>query len=635
MSVVVTGDAGFIGSALVRTLVAKGERVVTVDKLTYAGNRDNLAPVLDHPGHVFVRADICDREAMAAVFEEHRPLAVYHLAAESHVDLTIDRPATCVETNIGTATLLDAALDNWRKLDAAGRDGFRFLQVSTDEVYGELGPTGKFNDQSHYRPSSPYSASKASADHLARAWHRTYGLPVLVSNCSNNYGPYQFPEKLIPLTVLNALAGKELPVYGNGGNIRDWLHVDDHVAALRRIVAKGRVGESYLIGARGEARNIDLVNSICRLIDTRRPDGAPHARLVTFVPDRPGHDARYAIDLSKIENELGWRPGYDPWPRAGGHRRLVHRQSGMVPGRRHALPTRASRPPAGGGVTLVVFGGQVGRALVERVGSAGRGFDRAVCDICDAASVARALSLPTIKAVVNCAASTAVDRAEREPERAFAVNAGDAEIVARATATRGLPIIHLSSDYVYAGTTAAPHGEDKPIAPLNVYGASKAAGDAAVASANPAHLLLRVSWVFGVYGGNFVKTMLRLGRERDELRVVADQIGGPTEARDIADAIIAIAEAGRRPGFSAWGVYHFAGAPSTSWHGLAEAIFERARGRRPRLMTIASRDYPTPARRPLNSTLDCRRIRQTFGIDQPDWRLSLSRVLTNLEEAAE
>jgi dTDP-glucose 4,6-dehydratase len=217
-----------------------------------------------------------------------------------------------VETNIvGTATLLEAALGYWRTLDAAGRAEFRFLQVSTDEVYGELGPTGQFNDESHYRPSSPYSASKASADHLARAWHRTYGLPVLVSNCSNNYGPYQFPEKLIPLMVLNGLAGKQLPIYGQGLNIRDWLHVDDHVAALQRIVAKGRVGETYLIGARAEARNIDLVNSICRLLDARQPEGTPHARLVTFVTDRPGHDARYAIDPSKIESELGWRPSYD------------------------------------------------------------------------------------------------------------------------------------------------------------------------------------------------------------------------------------------------------------------------------------------------------------------------------------
>jgi dTDP-glucose 4,6-dehydratase len=311
MTALVTGGAGFIGSALVRALAADGEPVVTLDKLTYAGNLDNLAAVLDRKNHVFIQADICDRAAVAAAFQEFRPRAVYHLAAESHVDRTIDAPAACIETNLlGTATLLQAALDYWRTLDAAARMCFRFLQVSTDEVYGELGPSGWFTEDSRYRPSSPYSATKAGADHLARAWHRTYGLPVLVSNCSNNYGPFQFPEKLIPLTVLNALAGKPLPVYGQGVNVRDWLHVEDHVSALRCIAAQGRVGETYLIGARAEARNIDIVGAICRLLDERVAERAPHARLITFVADRPGHDARYAIDPGKIERELGWRPRY-------------------------------------------------------------------------------------------------------------------------------------------------------------------------------------------------------------------------------------------------------------------------------------------------------------------------------------
>jgi dTDP-4-dehydrorhamnose reductase len=286
-------------------------------------------------------------------------------------------------------------------------------------------------------------------------------------------------------------------------------------------------------------------------------------------------------------------------------------------------------------VSLLVFGagGQVGRALVERIGSAGTGCDHAACDICDPASVARAVSDPALSAVVNCAAYTAVDRAESERERAFAVNAEGAEIVAQAAAQRELPIIHLSTDYVYSGLAAAPHREDEPTAPINVYGASKAAGDVAVAAANPAHLVLRVSWVFGVHGANFVKTMLRLGRERSELRVVADQQGGPTEARDIADAVIAMSELCRRPGFDAWGIYNFAGAPSTSWFGFAQAIFERARGPCPRLVAIPTREYPTPAARPLNSSLDCTRIRDVFGLRQPDWRVSLTRVLGALEEA--
>jgi len=312
VTAVVTGGAGFIGSALVRALVAGGGRVVTVDKLGYAGNLDNLAPVLDHPRHVFVRADIRDRAAIAAVLAEHRPRTFYHLAAESHVDRSIDAPLGFVETNIlGTAILLAAALDYWRGLDAVGRSQFRFLQVSTDEVYGELGPGGCFDETSRYRPNSPYAASKAGADHLARAWFRTYGLPILVSNSSNNYGPYQFPEKLIPLTVLNAIAGRTLPVYGDGANIRDWLHVDDHVAALRRIAGRGRAGETYLVGARNERRNIDVVQAICRLFDAQLPERAPHARLIRFVADRPGHDARYAVDPGKIERELGWRPRRD------------------------------------------------------------------------------------------------------------------------------------------------------------------------------------------------------------------------------------------------------------------------------------------------------------------------------------
>jgi dTDP-glucose 4,6-dehydratase len=311
MTVMVTGGAGFIGSALVRALIADGERVVTVDKLTYAGHLDNLAPVTDVRLHSFVRADICDQDAMAEVFSQHRPHAVYHLAAESHVDRTIDSPDACLQTNIvGTATLLEAAFRFWRTLDAGPRAQFRFLQVSTDEVFGEASAAASFTEESRYRPNSPYAAAKASADHLARAWHRTYGLPVLVSNCSNNYGPYQFPEKLVPLTILNGLAGKPMPVYGRGLNLRDWLHVDDHVSALRRVVANGRVGETYLIGARAAMRNIDLVNQICRLLDLRQQDGEPHARLITFVRDRPGHDRRYMVDPSKIERELGWQPSY-------------------------------------------------------------------------------------------------------------------------------------------------------------------------------------------------------------------------------------------------------------------------------------------------------------------------------------
>lgn len=314
MTVIVTGGAGFIGSALVRRLNAQGQRVVTIDKLTYAGNPDNLASLTRPDLHHFEQVDICDRAAIKRVFSTYRPAAVYHLAAESHVDRSIDSPAPFIETNVnGTLVLLEAALDHWRSLDGAGKRNFRHLQVSTDEVYGELGAAGLFDENSPYKPNSPYAASKAASDHLARAFGRTYGLPVLVTNCGNNYGPHQFPEKLIPLTVLNALEGKRLPVYGQGLQVRDWIHVDDHAAALQLAVEKGRPGETYLIGSRGEQRNIDLVNRLCAILNELVPQqgGRSYAELIQFVTDRPGHDARYAIDPAKAERELGWRPAYD------------------------------------------------------------------------------------------------------------------------------------------------------------------------------------------------------------------------------------------------------------------------------------------------------------------------------------
>lgn len=309
MTTIVTGGAGFIGSALVRSLIHHGESVVTVDKLTYAGSLDNLATVLAQPAHRFIKADICNTAQMSALFAETRPHTIMHLAAETHVDRSIDGPGAFVTTNVaGTASLLEAALAYWARLSPDDRAGFRFLHVSTDEVYGELGPDGLFDEKSPYQPNSPYAASKASADHLVRAWHRTFGLPAIVSNCSNNYGPHQFPEKLIPLTILNALEGQPLPVYGRGEQVRDWLWVDDHVAALRAIAAGGEIGSTYLIGGRAPCRNIDIVRRICRILDELQPGGGPHERLITFVADRPGHDARYAIDPTRVEAELGWRP---------------------------------------------------------------------------------------------------------------------------------------------------------------------------------------------------------------------------------------------------------------------------------------------------------------------------------------
>jgi len=311
----VTGGAGFIGSAVVRRLARRGYQVTNVDKLTYAGNLDSLRNVEGQADYRFVQADICDRQAISDLLAERQIEAVMHLAAESHVDRSIDGPAAFVETNIvGTFRLLDAALQHWRSLDDEGRAAFRFHHVSTDEVFGDLPfDTGVFTEETPYAPSSPYSASKASSDHFVRAWHATYGLPVVLSNCSNNYGPYHFPEKLIPLAILNALEGKPLPVYGRGENVRDWLHVDDHAEALELVLTRGTPGESYNVGGRAERSNLQVVETICDLLDRRLPlpDGRSRRSLIEFVTDRPGHDLRYAIDPAKIERELGWRAAHD------------------------------------------------------------------------------------------------------------------------------------------------------------------------------------------------------------------------------------------------------------------------------------------------------------------------------------
>ncbi|MGI2155327.1 dTDP-glucose 4,6-dehydratase [Shewanella oncorhynchi] len=315
MKILVTGGAGFIGSALIRYILSNTEdSIVNLDKLTYAGNLESLAGVESNPSYQFEKVDICDRAELDRVFSAHQPDVVMHLAAESHVDRSIDGPAAFIETNIiGTYQLLEAARHYWRGLDAERQSQFRFHHISTDEVYGDLpNMTDLFTETTPYAPSSPYSASKASSDHLVRAWHRTYGLPVIVTNCSNNYGPFHFPEKLIPLMILNALEGKALPVYGNGQQIRDWLYVEDHARALYRVVTKGVIGETYNIGGHNEQKNIDVVMAICGLLEElvpTKPNGVNrYSDLITYVDDRPGHDLRYAIDASKVATELGWQP---------------------------------------------------------------------------------------------------------------------------------------------------------------------------------------------------------------------------------------------------------------------------------------------------------------------------------------
>lgn len=309
----VTGGAGFIGGNFVLRAVASGVKVINLDALTYAGNLDTLASIQDNPLHVFAQGDIGDRELVSGLLKEHQPDAVVNFAAESHVDRSIDGPGAFIQTNVvGTLGLLEATRDYWKALGGERREQFRFLHVSTDEVYGSLGDTGKFTETTPYAPNSPYSASKAASDHLVRAFHHTYGLPVLTTNCSNNYGPYHFPEKLIPLIIARALAGEPLPVYGDGRNVRDWLFVGDHCSAIRTVLEKGRVGETYNVGGNAEKQNIEVVHTVCALLDARAPreDGQPRSSQITFVADRPGHDRRYAIDASKLRDELGWEPAY-------------------------------------------------------------------------------------------------------------------------------------------------------------------------------------------------------------------------------------------------------------------------------------------------------------------------------------
>ena len=307
MKLLVTGGAGFIGSAVVRRAVAQGHSVVNLDALTYAACLDNVASVADSPLYAFEQADIRDRAALDRILADHQPDAIMHLAAESHVDRSIDGPGTFIDTNVmGTFHLLEAARAYWT---AQGKpEHFRFHHISTDEVFGSLGATGQFTEDTPYDPRSPYSASKAGSDHLVRAWHETYGLPVVLTNCSNNYGPYHFPEKLIPVIILNALAGKPLPIYGDGSNVRDWLYVEDHADALLLVVQKGELGRSYNIGGENERSNLDLVRTLCAILDRKRPRDGSYADQITFVTDRPGHDARYAIDPARIRDELGWRP---------------------------------------------------------------------------------------------------------------------------------------------------------------------------------------------------------------------------------------------------------------------------------------------------------------------------------------
>ena len=583
-----------------------------------------------------------------SLFATHKPRAVVHFAAESHVDRSIHGPGDFIRTNVnGTFTLLEAARAHWSGLPADEKAAFRFLHVSTDEVYGTLAHDDPaFCETDTYEPNSPYSASKAASDHLVRAWHHTYGLPTLTTNCSNNYGPYHFPEKLIPLMIVNALAGKPLPVYGDGQQVRDWLYVKDHCAAIREVLARGRVGETYNVGGWNEKPNLEIVHTVCGLLDEMRghADG-PYARLVTHVTDRPGHDRRYAIDARKIERELGWRPAETF---ETGLRKTVRwylDNAAWV----EARPDRRLPPVAVGqlrqapGVTRILLlgkNGQVGWELQRSLAVLGEvvavDFDSAPplrADFSEPESLAALVRSVRPDLIVNAAAHTAVDKAESEPELAFAINATAVGVLAREAAASGAWLVHYSTDYVFDGSGSEAWSEHSPTGPLSVYGGSKLEGEELVRRSGCRHLIFRTSWVYAARGGNFAKTMLRLARTRDALDVIDDQIGAPTGADLLADVTAhALRAVATKPELA--GTYHVVASGETSWHGYASHVIEFARARGDAITVgadairpIPTSAYPLPAERPKNSRLDTTKFRSAFGLALPSWRSGVERML--------
>ena len=597
MNIIVTGGAGFIGSNFVFHMLNKypDYRIICLDCLTYAGNLSTLAPVMDNPNFRFVKEDITNREAVYKLFEEEKPDIVVNFAAESHVDRSIEDPEVFLRTNImGTAVLMDAC----RKYGIK-----RYHQVSTDEVYGDLPldrPDLFFTEETPIHTSSPYSSSKASADLLVLAYHRTYGLPVTISRCSNNYGPYHFPEKLIPLMIANALNDKPLPVYGTGENVRDWLYVEDHCRAIDLIIHNGRVGEVYNVGGHNEMTNIDIVKIICKEL------GKPES-LITYVADRKGHDMRYAIDPTKIHNELGWLP-----------------ETKFADGIKKTIKWYLDNKEW----WETIISGEYQNYYAPYV----------QMDITDGEAVLKNIKEIKPDAVIHCAAWTAVDAAEDEDkqDKVYKINSEGTENIAKACKEIDVPMMYTSTDYVFDGQGEKPWEPDcKDYKPLNVYGDSKLKGELAVSDILDKYFIVRIAWVFGKNGSNFIKTMLNVAKTHDKLTVVNDQIGTPTYTFDLARLLVDMIETDR------YGYYHATNEGGyISWYDFAKEIFRQAveLGRdeyseqNVQVSPVTTKEYGvSKAARPFNSRLDKKKLIDNGFKPLPSWQDAVGRYLKDIE----
>ncbi len=640
MTIIVTGGAGFIGSNFVYHMLNKypDYRIVCVDCLTYAGNLSTLEEALKNPNFRFCKINICDREAIYKLFEEEHPDIVVNFAAESHVDRSIENPEIFLDTNIkGTAVMMDAC----RKYGIK-----RYHQVSTDEVYGDLPldrPDLFFTEETPIHTSSPYSSSKAGADLLVQAYHRTYGLPITISRCSNNYGPYHFPEKLIPLMIANALADKPLPVYGEGLNVRDWLYVEDHCKAIDLIIHKGRVGEVYNIGGHNEMRNIDIVKLICKEL------GKPES-LITHVTDRKGHDMRYAIDPTKIHNELGWLPetkfadgikktikwyleNREWWETiiSGEYQNYYEKMYGnreevSAHGNRYKRNRETER---GNSMKVLVTGakGQLGTDLMNELakrGIEGIGVDVEEMDITDAEACRRVIKASGADAVIHCAAYTAVDAAEDNVELCRRINGEGTRNVAQACKEADVKLMYISTDYVFDGQGTRPWEPDDERHPLNVYGQTKYEGELAVEERSDKYFIVRIAWVFGVAGKNFIKTMLRLGKERGAVSVVDDQVGSPTYTHDLARLLVDMIQTDK------YGRYHATNEGLCSWYEFAKEIFRQA-GMDVPVTPVSSSEFPAKATRPSNSRMSKEKLSDNGFERLPAWQDALGRFLKEIE----